>query len=62
MITITLPANNIEDAISLRDRIIGLILLVGSNDSVSIDTRGVSIRTLDPVRIIEDLQEEGFIN
>ena len=62
MITITLPANNIEDAISLRDRIEGLILLVGSNDSVSIDTRGVAIRTLDPVRVIKDLEEEGFLD
>lgn len=62
MITITLPAYNVQDAISLRDRIRGIILNVNSKDSASIADGGVAIRTENPVRIIKDLQEEGFID
>ena len=62
MITITLPAYDIEDAINLRDRIRGIVLHVKSKDSASIVDGGVAIRTEDPARIIKTLEEEGFLD
>ena len=61
MITITIPAQNIEHAVELRDRIRGIILRVDSTDSAVIVNGGVAIRTEDPVRVIKDLDSEGFI-
>lgn len=60
MITIILPAQDVEHAIELRDMIRGIILRVGSKDSAVIADRGVAIRTEDPVRVVQDLANEGF--
>ena len=61
MITIILPAQDVDDAVELRDRIRGIILRVDSTDSAVIVNGGVAIRTEDPVRVIKDLDSEGFI-
>ena len=60
MITIILPAQDVEHAVELRDRIKGLILRVDSTDSAVIVNGGVAVRTEDPVRVIQDLDNEGF--
>ena len=61
MITIILPAQDVEHARELRDMIRGVILRVDSKDSAVITDRGVAICTEDPVRVIQDLDSEGFI-
>lgn len=60
MITIILPAQDVEHARELRDMIRGVILPVGSTDSAVIVDRGVAIRTENPVRVCLELQAEGF--
>ena len=61
MITITLPAQDVEHARELRDMIRGVILKKGSGDGALVVDCGVAIRTADPVRVIRDLDKEGFI-
>ena len=58
MITITVPVSGLEDAIEIRDRIKGLILI--ENETAVIVNGGVAIRTEDPVRVCLELQGEGF--
>ncbi len=58
MITITIPAADVEDAIAVRDRIKGLILVQG--ETAVIVNGGVAIRTENPVRVCLELQAEGF--
>ena len=58
MITITIPATDVEDAIAARDRIRGLILVQG--ETAVIANGGVAIRTENPVRVCLELQAEGF--
>jgi hypothetical protein len=58
MITITIPAADVEDAIAVRDRIRGLILVKG--ETAVIVNGGVAIRTENPVRVCLELQAEGF--
>jgi hypothetical protein len=60
VITITIPATDLNDAIAVRDRIRGLILR--DSDTAVIVTGGVAVRTEDPVRVCLDLQAEGFID
>ena len=60
MITIIVPAQDVEHAVEIRDRIQGLILRVDSTDSAVIVNGGVAVRTEDPVRVIQDLDSEGF--
>lgn len=60
MITIIVPAFDVDDAVEIRDRIKGLILRVDSTDSAVIVNGGVAIRTEDPVRVCLELQAEGF--
>jgi hypothetical protein len=60
MITITIPAADLEDAIAVRDRIKGLILQ--GKETAVIVNGGVAVRTEDPVRVCLDLQAEGFID
>ena len=58
MITITVPVSGLEDAIAIRDRIKGLILVPG--ETAVIVNGGVAIRTENPVRVCLELQGEGF--
>lgn len=58
MITITIPAMDVEDAVEIRDRIKGLILVPG--ETAVIVNGGVAIRTENPVRVCLELQGEGF--
>lgn len=60
MIKITLPAPTVDDAIEIRDRIRGLIL--EGTDRVSMVDGGVMISTEDPLRVMRDLAEDGFID
>ena len=58
MITITIPAFDVDDAVEVRDRIKGLILVEG--ETATIVNGGVAIRTENPVRVCLELQAEGF--
>lgn len=58
MIKITLPAYTVDDAIAVRDRVKGLILITG--ETAVIVNGGVTICTDDPLRVCKELSEEGF--
>lgn len=57
-ITITVPAFDVDDAVEIRDRIKGLILV--QDETAVIVNGGVAIRTTDLVRVVNDLSNEGF--
>lgn len=58
MIKIVIPVSNVDDAIAVRDRIRGIILIEGETASI-VDT-GVAISTKDPVRVCMELERDGF--
>lgn len=58
MIKIIIPAQNVEEAIAVRDRIKGLILQKGET-AVIVDG-GVAITTDNPVRVCQELESDGF--
>ena len=59
MIKIIIPAASVEDAIAIRDRIRGCVLQ--DDDTVSVTNGGVVITTKYPLRLMEDLADDGFI-
>jgi hypothetical protein len=60
MIKIVLPANTVDAAVAVRDRVQGLI--VQGTDRVYIGDGGVVIETDQPVRVIKELEDDGFID
>jgi hypothetical protein len=58
MIKIILPVQNIDEAVAIRDRIQGQILVV--NETAYIGDGGVVIVTDDPVRVCSELEADGF--
>jgi hypothetical protein len=58
MIKIILPAANVEEAIAIRDRIKGIILVRG--ETAQITDGGVAITTANPTRVCLELQGDGF--
>lgn len=58
MITIIIPAHSVEEAVAVRDRIKGLILVAG--ETATIADGGVAVRTDDPVRVCQELEKDGF--
>ncbi len=58
MIKIVLPAQSVEEAVEIRNRVRGIILRIG--DSVMIVDGGVAIHTDDPVRVVTELSQDGF--
>ncbi len=60
MIKIVLPANTVDAAVAVRDRVQGLI--AEGTDRVYIGDHGVVIETDQPVRVIKELEQDGFID
>jgi hypothetical protein len=60
MIKIVLPANTVDAAVAVRDRVQDLI--AQGTDRVYIGNHGVVIETDQPVRVIKELEEDGFID
>lgn len=58
MIKIIIPAFDVDDAIDVRDRIQGSILVKG--ETAVIVNGGVAITTDNPVRVCLELQADGF--
>lgn len=58
MIKIIIPASTIHEAISIRDRVRGIV--VQEDEQCYISDGGVTIVTPDPVRVCLELQAEGF--
>ncbi len=58
MIKIIVPAATVEEAIAVRDRIQGCILVRG--ERAQITDGGVEITTDNPVRVCLELQGDGF--
>lgn len=58
MIKIIIPAFDVDDAIEVRDRIKGSILVKG--ETAVIGDGGVVITTDNPVRVCLELQGDGF--
>ena len=58
MIKIIVPALNVREAVDIRDRIQGCILVKG--ETAVIGDGGVVITTDNPVRVCLELQGDGF--
>lgn len=58
MIKIIVPAYDLDEAIEIRDRIQGIILVKG--ERAQIVDGGVEITTDNPVRVCLELQGDGF--
>jgi hypothetical protein len=59
MIKIIIPVASVEEAVEVRDRIRGLILQ--GTDNAYIGDGGVVIATKFPLRVMQDLAADGFV-
>lgn len=66
--TFTFPADTIEEMDELADRLDGIIIVTDSDDRIErgmfhdVKDYGVRLITSDPVRMIKDLEDEGFLD